>query len=176
MSLQEKEAVVEHLGGRFSEVHAAFLVDYRGCTCHQLTDLRNELRPLGATMHVIKNTLARRAVEGTNLEPLSEQLKGPTAVIWAEEDPVSPAKVLKEFGKQHEQTFQVKAGMVDGAVISVAEIERLAELPSKEVLLAQLLGLINAPARKLLQTINAPAQSLQNVLSAWKDKLEEQGK
>jgi large subunit ribosomal protein L10 len=173
MSLQEKEAIVKELGTSFSEMPAAFLVDYRGCTCHQLTSLRDQLRPLGATMHVVKNTMARKAVAGTDLESLSEQLVGPTAVIWASEDPVSPAKVLKEFHKEHEATFEIKAGVVDGAVVDSASICQLADLPSREVLLSQLLSVINAPATKLLQTINAPAQNLLNVLSAWKDKLEE---
>lgn len=173
MSLQEKEAIVNELKTSFTELPGAFLVNYRGCTCHELTSLRTKLRPLGANIHIVKNTMARRAVSGTELESLSEQLVGPTAVVWAKEDPVSPAKVLKDFSKEHEKTFEIKAGVVEGAVIDAASVTQLAELPSREVLLSQLLSLINAPATKLLQTINAPAQNMANLLSAWKDKLEE---
>ncbi len=173
MSLREKKLVVKEIGKNFSNMQAAFLVDYRGCSCEAITSLRRELREVGANIHVVKNTMARRAIKGTSFSSLSDKLVGPTAIVWAEKDPVSPAKAIKEFKKGHEKTFQIKAGVVEGKVVDEAQIEHLASLPSMEVLLSQLLSLINAPATKLLQTINAPGQNVVNLLSAWKDKMEE---
>ena len=96
----------------------------------------------------------------------------PTAIVWAKTDPVAPAKVLKDFGKDREN-FSVKGGVVDGSVVSASDVKQLADLPSKEQLLSKLLALINAPATQLLRTINAPAQQFVSLLNAWKDKLGE---
>ena len=169
----EKGKVVSDLVENFGQSQATFVVDYRGCTCRELYRLRQQLRSLGASLKVIKNTLARRAVSGTSFERVSDYLVGPTAVVWASNDAVAPAKVLKEFCKDREGKFQIKGGIVEGKVIDCAGVQELAELPSREEVLAKLLSVINAPAIQLLRTINAPASNMVGVLSAWKGKLDE---
>ncbi len=171
MNLQEKEAAVADLRARFSESSSAFLVDFKGCSCADLTGLRNDLRPAGAEFAIVKNTLAKRAVAETDVAELDGQFIGPTAVIWSKTDPVMPAKLLTKFAKDQE-TFVVKAGVVDGQVVNESEIDSLAKLPSKEELIAKLLALLNAPATRLLQTMNAPASELVRLLEAWRAEIE----
>lgn len=173
MQLQAKESLVSEYKDGINNSSAAFLVAYKGCSCAELTGLRNELRTSGAHMSIVKNTLAKLAIDGTQAEGLAESFSGPTAVIWAPEDPVSPAKVLTDFVKEKEG-FELKSALVDGQVVDSAQVEQLAKMPSKEELLAKLLSLLNAPATKLLQTINAPASEMVRLLGAWKSKLEEQ--
>jgi large subunit ribosomal protein L10 len=171
MNLQEKQDVVGELNAKFGGSMATFLVDYQGCSCEELTGLRRELEPAGAEFLVIKNTLAKRAVESTDSAELSGKFVGPTAVVWSKEDPVTPAKVLSKFAKDKE-SFEIKGGVVEGSLVGVAEIEDLASLPSKEEIQAKLLALINAPATRLLQTVNAPAGELVRLLEAWRAEIE----
>jgi large subunit ribosomal protein L10 len=170
----EKAGEVEQLAELFAKSKAAYVVNYQGTKCESLTKLRRQLRPTGAKMAIVKNTLARRAIKGTGAEKLHDIFAGPVAVIWASKDPVSPAKVITEFAKEASETFSLKSGVVDGSLVSQQEIEALAKLPSKEELTAQLLGLINAAVAKVLQTINAPSASLVRLLGAYKDKLDKQ--
>jgi large subunit ribosomal protein L10 len=169
---EQKQETVSKLNERFAAAPAAILVDYQGTSCEDLTSLRRDLRPSGAVFSVVKNTLAKRAVEGTPAEGLREIFQGPIAVVWTGEDPVSPAKILKGFAKTS-PGFKLKAGVVEGEVVDSSGIEELASLPTKEELISKLLALINAPATQLLRTINEPACSLARVLAAWKDKLEQ---
>lgn len=171
MNFQEKEQSVAEMKAQFTGAAASFLVQYQGCSCTELTQLRKDLRPSGARFAVIKNTLAKLAVADTDAAALNEAFDGPTAVVWSESDPVTPAKVLTKFAKDQE-SFAIKAGLVDGRFIDVKEIETLAQLPSREEVLAKLLALINAPATQLLQMVNAPASSLVRLLGAWQSELE----
>ncbi len=156
---------------RFKAAELSVLVGYQGITCQELTDLRKKLKPVKGSFAVVKNTLARRALAGTAGEGLQDLFFGPTAVVWSAEDPVGPAKILKEFAKGNEK-FSVKGGLLGDSVVDAKAIEALASLPSREQLLANLLALINAPATRLLQTVNAPASSLARLLGAWKSELE----
>lgn len=174
MNLQEKQNLVTDLQERFQAAEAAFVVSTVGCTCAEVTGLRRELRAGGANLAVIKNTLAERAVKGTDAEVLSSLFKGPVAVIWSKTDAVSSAKVLAKFAKSLEK-LQIKGGLVDGQLIPAAEVDALASLPSREELLAKLLSLINAPATRLLQTINAAGTQMACVINARKEQLEKQG-
>jgi large subunit ribosomal protein L10 len=174
MNSAEKAALTEEFAQAFSGAGASFLISYQGTKCAELTKLRRNLRPAGAKLKIVKNTLAKRALAGTAGEQLNDLLAGPVAVVWAAEDPVSPAKIISDFSKNVE-TFVVKGGIVDGQVVNAAAIGDLAKLPSREELLAKLLSLINAPATKLLQTVNAPSSQLVRTLDAWRGKLEEKG-
>ena len=174
MATAEKERTVEELTKNFSAAQATFVINYQGCTCVDLTKLKKDLRPTGANFAVIKNTLAKRSIKGSKVEGLSDMLSGPTAVVWADKDIVSPAKCLKAFAVDRE-SFKVKGGFVDGAVVDAKAVAMLADMPSREELFAKLLALINAPATRLLQTINAPAGNLACLLKAWENKLAEQG-
>lgn len=171
MNLQEKEQMVGELVGKFQAAELAVLVNYQGCTCEQLTALRKKLKPVGGRFAVVKNKLARRALEGTPGSSLKDLFAGPTGVVWSSEDPVAPAKIIKDFAKDNEK-FSVKAGILGEDVLDAKQVESLANLPSREELLAKLLATINAPATRLLQTINAPGTQLARVLEAWRGDLE----
>lgn len=173
MATAEKEQTVEELAKSFSSAQATFVINYQGCTCADLTKLKKNLKPVGANFAVVKNTLAKRSIKGSKVEGISDMLTGPTAVVWTDEDIVSPAKCLKTFAVDREN-FKVKGGFVDGAVVDAKAVAMLADLPSKEEIFAKLLALINAPATRLLQTINAPAGNLACLLKAWENKLAEQ--
>ncbi len=174
MERPEKEITVSTLNANFSQSSAAFLFNHQGCTCEELTGLRRKLRPTGAKLAVVKNSLARRAIADTDSAALVELFTGPTAVIWSGKDPVTPAKVLTDFAKTKE-ALQIKGGILDGSAVQAKDIEALAKLPSKEELLSKLLALINAPAVQLLRTINAPSSSLVRLLGAWKGEIEKKG-
>jgi len=171
MNLQQKEQAVAELSTRFASSAAVFLVDYQGCTCEQLTGLRKQLRPGGADLAIIKNTLAKIAAKDTDASALESYFQGPTAIVWSAEDAVGPAKVLAKFAKDQEK-FNLKAGLVDGQVVDSSGIESLASLPSREELFSKLLATINAPATRLVQTINAPAAQVARLMGAWKSELE----
>jgi large subunit ribosomal protein L10 len=136
--------------------------------------LRRSLRPLSAKVEVVKNTLAERATKGTQAEGLQEFFIGSTAIIWADGDPIQPAKVLKKFADDNDK-FVLKAAYVDGQVVGAEGVETLASMPSKDELYSMLLALINEPATQLLRMMNAPASSLVRVIAAWRDKMEGEG-
>jgi len=171
MATIEKDLQIQELAGKAGASSAVFLIGYKGCKCSELTSLRRKLDKIGSQFEVVKNTLAKRAIKESNIESLSEHFVGQTAVVWTEKDAVASAKALTEFAKDVE-SFKLKAGVVDGSVVDVKQIEALAKMPSREQILAQLLSLINAPAQRLLQTINAPASSLVRLLGAWKGEVE----
>lgn len=174
MNAQEKEQTISELGERFARANAAYVVGFEGCSCADLTGLRRELRGSGARFAVVKNTLARRAVATTTAAGLSEHFRGAVGVVWSDEDPVTPAKVLTNFAKAQEKLV-IKAGVVDGAVVDASGVENIASMPSKEELLSKLLALINAPATRLLQTIQAPGSQLVRLLEAWRVEVKKRG-
>lgn len=176
MLASEKEQTVTELAGLFGKAGAAYVLSYQGCTCEQLTAFRKDLRSTGASFAVVKNTLAKRAIKncdktGLDNETYLKAFKGPVAVVWSDEDVVSPAKIISKHVKGVEK-LSIKAGYVDGQVVGPNDVEALASLPSKEELIAKLLGLINAPATRLLQTMNAPATQLTRTIDAWRAELE----
>ena len=174
MNLQEKENVVAQLSETIKGCSAAFLVDYKGCDTASLTRLRKELRPEGGRIEIVKNTLLKRAIAGTPADAFGPYLEGPTALIWSDVDPVSPAKAIAKFKKTN-VNFEVKAGYVEGNVVDANGVEQLASLPSKEELYATLLALINAPAQQLLRMVNAPAATLVRLVEAWRVEIEKKG-
>lgn len=177
MNLEQKKISIAELGENLRNSQAAFLADYRGITCHALTEMRRKLKSSGGSVQVVKNTLMKRVLlEHDGLaDKLAVHLKGPTLVVWAKSDPVTPAKVLTDFAKENEK-FVLKAGILDGVVMQRAEIEALSKLPSKKELQAKLLSLINAVATKVVCVVNAPASSLVRVLEAWRVELEKNQK
>ena len=166
---QNKEAIVAEFAEKLKEAKAAFLADYRGLDVDQANDLRNKLRDAGVEYRVIKNTLLRLAAKGTDAECLDEYLSGPTAIALACEDPVAPAKALVEFAKKND-VFELKAGVLDGKLLAVSDITALAELPSREELLATMLGSMSAPATNFVGVLAAVPRSFVQVLAAIKDQ------
>lgn len=171
MNKDNKEQLVSELAERLASAKAAFLADYRGLNVEQVNKLRNELRAAGVEYRVVKNTLLRLASKGTSTECLDPFLAGPTAIAIAGQDPVAPAKILNEFAKANAK-FELKGGALEGKALSVEDIKALAELPSREQLLARMLGSISAPATNFVGVLAAIPRSLVQVLAAIQDKKE----
>ncbi|HHT48216.1 MAG TPA: 50S ribosomal protein L10 [Firmicutes bacterium] len=169
MARPEKEAVVKEVHEKLTRSQAVVLVDFRGLTVQEATELRKKLREAGVEFRVIKNTLIRFAAEKADLSDLSVYLEGPTAIAFGYDDPVSPAKILSEFAKDHKK-LELKGGVLEGKVIDQAMVTALAELPSREVLLGQLVGLFQAPIRNLANVLSAPLRNTVYVLEAIRQK------
>lgn len=156
MRRAEKVEVVEAVQQDFQRATVAVLAEYRGLTAGELDRLRKEVRQADGRCRVTKNTLARRAVGGSRFEPLMAQLRGPTAVVLGFRDPVTIAKLAVKLADELPK-LEIKCAVLDGKVLPPPEVKALATLPSREVVLAQLLGLLQAPASQLLRTLNEPA-------------------
>lgn len=169
MNREQKAAEVEGLKQRFSHAQAVFLANYKGLTVANVTDLRSKLRAKSAGMKVLKNRLARIAVKGTPHEILSASFKETVALITATGDPTSAAKVLKGFAKDNEK-LEIKSGYLDGKIISVQEVNALADMPSREQLIAKMLGSLNAPATNLVSVLIQIPRQWARVLAAVRDQ------
>ena len=152
--LEQKKAVVVELVEKLKAAQAGILVDYRGLTVEEDTKLRAKLREAGVEYKVVKNTLTRFAIKELGYDELDEQLNGPTSLAISSEDPVAPAKIISDFAKTNEN-LTIKAGFLDGKVISLDEIKTLASTPSKEVLIAKIMGSLNSPISALPRTLQA---------------------
>ena len=169
--LSEKQAIVAELTEKLQNAASGVLVDYKGITVAEDTALRAEMRKNGVEYAVVKNTLTRFAVKNAGLEELSSVLEGTTSLAVSATDPAAPAKVVCDFAKKmNGAKFTVKAGFVDGKVISVDEIKALAELPSKEVLLSMLLSAMQGPVRGLAVSLDATISGLARALQAVADQ------
>ncbi|MDQ5984022.1 MAG: 50S ribosomal protein L10 [Eubacteriales bacterium SKADARSKE-1] len=167
--LEQKKVLVSDLSEKLKGSCAGVFVDYKGISVADDTKLRKELREAGVEYSVIKNTMLLRASEQAGLEGLDSILKGTTAVAISKDDYVSAAKILAKFSKDN-KFFKTKAGFVDGRVIGALDVEELAKLPSKEVLLAQVLGTMNAPIAGLATVLNGTIRGLAIALSAIAEK------
>ena len=170
LSLEDKKAVVERVSNVLSDAQTAIVAEYRGMTVEKMTSLRREAREAGVYFQVVKNTLARRAVKGSDFECLDENFLGPFALA-ASEDPVAAAKVLSKFEKAND-AFSIKVGAMSGNLLSLEEINALAKLPGREELLATLLGTMQAPITKFVQTLNEIPSKFVRTLSAVRDAKE----
>ena len=164
VSKAKKVEQVEKLGGELKNVSSVIVATYSKLTVAQDFELRKVLRPTGAKYRVVKNTLAERASKGTKVEPALRNLQGVTSIAYTEGDPVALAKALSKYAKDNPE-FTFKAGVVEGRVISVKEIESLATMPSKEEIYAKLLFMLNAPAQRLATAIGAVGRNLAVVVN-----------
>lgn len=156
-NLENKKKIVAEIAEKLKASKATILVDYRGLDVAAITELRKRLREAGVEFKVYKNTLIRRATQETDLTVLDEHLVGPTAIAFSKEDVVAPAKVLSKFAKENE-ALEIKTGIIEGNVVSLDEIKKLAELPSREGLLAMLLSVLQAPVRNFALAVKAVAE------------------
>ncbi len=152
--LENKKAIVEQLKTRMQNAQAGVFADYRGLNVAQDTELRVKLREAGVEYTVVKNNLTRFAAKEIGFDALDETLYGPTALATSDTDVIAPAKVLVDFAKENE-ALEIKAGFIDGKVVSVDEIKMYAAIPSKEVLISKMLGSLQSPISALARTLQA---------------------
>jgi large subunit ribosomal protein L10 len=174
-SKQQKQKDLEALTEQFKNAKAAMLVGFQGMTVAKDQELRNQLREAGVSYEVVKNTLARKASEGTALELAKDQFKGVTAVALSSGDPVNLSKAIAKFSKANPDIFTFKAGVVEGRVVALREVEAIASLPSREELIAKVMFLINAQAQRLATLAGAFARNLAIVTEQVRAQKEAQG-
>ncbi len=164
----DKVVIVEDLQQKLNGSPFLFVADYTGLTVSRFSDLRNRLADVGARCHVVKNTFLKRAAKEAGYPELGE-LRGQNAIVIGDKDVAAAAKVLKTFTAEFKKP-SVRTGVVDRMVVTTEQIDAIADLPSREVLLATLLGVLQAPASKLVRTLNEPASALARVLQAKADQ------
>ena len=171
MNKQQRQNAVETLSHKIAESTAGFVINYQGLNVESTNDLRRQVRKAGSELKVVKNTLLRRAAQKTDFETLSKNFVGPTAVVFVKNNPVPVVKVLNKFIKDNPAVpLQIKAGVLNKKLLSVQEIDMLANLPSREVLLAQLVGVLSAPARSLVTALSEVPRKFLRVLNALAEK------
>ena len=159
-----KQKDLEALTEQFKNAKAAMLVGFKGMTVPKDQELRNQLREAGVTYEVVKNTLARKAAVGTDLEKATDKFKGVTAVALSQEDPVNLSKAIAKFAKANPEIFSFKAGVVEGKVVALKDVEAIASLPSKEELISKVMFLINCQAQRLVTVLSAVPRNLAIVI------------
>ena len=170
LTLQQKQETVTQVSAQLAKAQAVIVAEYRGLGVGAMTGLRAKARGAGVHVRVLKNTLARRAVQGTQFEKLSEQLSGPLVYGFAQ-DPVAGAKVLADFAKDNER-FVIKGGAMSNALLSAKDVKVLATMPAREELLAKLAGTLQAPIVKLARTLNEIPGKFVRTLAAVRDAKE----
>lgn len=171
MLRKQKEKIINDIRDRAHGANLVILSTFTGLNVEKITKLRKSLRGVESSYRVVKNTLINKAVKDTELESLGKLFTGSSAVIFAKGDPSRPCKVLKEFKKENDQ-LEIKGGMFEGRILSGKDIEGLADLPSREVLLAKLLFVLKSPHQRLVTVMSGVSQKLVQVLEAIKQKKE----
>ena len=155
-AIAKKAEIVKQTTDMLNAAQSAIVVDYRGLTVAEVTDLRKQLRDAGIQMSVIKNKILDRAVEGTDYEYLRSTFVGPTAVAFSDEDPIAPAKILKKFDDDHD-ALEIKGGFIEKSVKTLDEINEYANMPGREELLSMLASALQDPMRKIARAVKAIA-------------------
>ncbi|MEG1515514.1 MAG: 50S ribosomal protein L10 [Clostridia bacterium] len=164
-NFENKKLVVADIKARFEQAQSVVLLDYRGLTVAEDTELRSQCRAAGVEYAVLKNTMIELAVQQLGITGLEGYLKGPTAVAFGMTDAVAPAKVLTDYIKKSKKT-QIKCGVVDGQTLDAAGVQVLSELPPKEVLIAKMMGSLNAPITNFVGVLSATLRSLVYAIDA----------
>lgn len=168
---KRKELLVKELTEQLGQAKGAVLTDFQGIGVNRLTDLRRQLGSSGVEFKVVKNTLAKRASEELGLDDLHSYLEGPTAIAYSLEDPVAPAKAIADFIKAN-RILKIKAGLVEGKVIPQDGVQALADLPAREVLIAQVVGAMAAPLSGFVNVLQGPIRKLGYALEAIRQQQE----
>ncbi len=169
---EQKAEQVDLLTEKLKKAKVAVLTDYRGLTVSQMQELRGKLRGGDVEYRVIKNTLARRAAQAAGHPALESELKGPVAIAFGYEDLGVPSKLINDYVKTTRLKLDIVGGLVEGRVFSPDQMKQLADLPSREALIAQLMGTLQSPVSQLVGIMETPLQQLLGVLEAYKNKLE----
>tara|TARA_R110001606_G_scaffold393472_1_gene563439 strand:- start:12778 stop:13305 length:528 start_codon:yes stop_codon:yes gene_type:complete len=173
LNLEDKRAIVVSVNAIAAEALSAVVADYRGLSVAEMTDLRKKARETGVYLKVVRNTLAKRAVAGTDYECLNDALVGPTVLAFSQEDPGAAARLIKDFAKEHD-ALEVKALAVGGVVYDAKDIDVLAKLPTRDEALAQLLSVMQAPVAKFVRTLNEVPGKFVRTVAAVKDKKQQE--
>ena len=169
---EQKAEQVEVLVDKLRRAKVAVLTDYRGLTVSQIQDLRGKLRAGDVEYRVVKNTLARRAAEAAGIPALQAELEGPVAIAFGYDDLSLPSKLINEWVRATRLKLDVKGGLVEGRVFTPDQVRQLADLASRESLIAQLMGTLQSPVAQLVGIMQTPLQQLLGVLDAYKTKME----
>ncbi|NJD09922.1 MAG: 50S ribosomal protein L10 [Gemmatimonadetes bacterium] len=173
MKVQDKQQIVTDLAGKLGGASAFYLTDFTGLSVKKITDLRARLRNAGVECIVVKNTLAERALAGLELPDIGQFFKGPTALVIGRNDAIAAAKVLSDFAREHDNKPTVKAGIVERRAVGPQEVTRLATLPPREQLLAELAGALEAPLAQLAYVLQARLYEFAGLLDALRTSREE---
>ena len=169
MNKEEKKEAIDKLHEKFARAKTAVITGYSGINVEQITELRSKLRKAQVEYRVVKNTLARKAAEGTGLEPLKDHFIGPVGIALGYDDVVAPAKVLYDFNKTQAK-LELRIGVLDGKLLKQADIKALASLPSLNALRGMIVGLLQAPASRIVGVLAAPGGQIARVMKAKADK------
>ncbi len=169
LRLEDKKALVAEVNVVAANAFSALVAEYRGLTVSQMTELRKQARESAVYLRVVKNTLARRAIEGTEFECLGEILSGPLLLAFSQEDPGAAARVVKKFARENDKLVTVGLA-ISGNLLPAADLDRLASLPNLEQALGMLAGVIQAPITKLVRTLAEPHTKLVRTLAAVRDQ------
>ena len=172
IGLKEKQAIIAEVNETASQALSAVMADYRGVSVDGMTSLRKQAREAGVQVRVIRNTLARRAFEGTEFGCMNEALAGPNILAFSLEDPGAGARVFKDFAKENEE-FEIKALSVGGKLLPANQIDALAKLPTRDQALAMLMAVMQAPITKLTRTLNDVPGKVTRVMAAVRDQKQE---
>lgn len=168
LTREQKLAQSEQLREAFAEVHTVFLLDNTGLNVNEVNELRSKVRKSNGTYKVVKNSVMRLALDGTDMKGLSDHLVGPKAVAWTADDPVALAKVLKDFVKNH-PALVFRQAFLEGHIIESEDAEKIADMPSRDELISRLLYLLQSPIRRLAVALNGPIQNLASVVGQIAD-------
>jgi large subunit ribosomal protein L10 len=171
LNLEQKKAIVAEVADVASGALSAVAAEYRGLTVDEMTELRVQARNNGVYLRVVKNTLARRAVEGTDFECMQEGMTGPLVLAFSQEDPGAAARVIKDFAKDHDK-LDVKLVSIGGKLLAASELETLAKMPTYEQAISMLMGTMKAPIQKFVTTLNEVPGKLVRTVAAIRDAKE----
>jgi large subunit ribosomal protein L10 len=168
LSLDEKKAVVAEVAEVASQAHSAVAAEYRGLSVGEMTELRTKARQDGVYLRVVKNTLARRAVSGTDFECMQDGLTGPLVLAFSQEDPGAAARLVKDFAKAHDKLVP-RLVSIGGQLLGPGDLERLASIPTRDQAISMLMALMKAPVEKLARTLNEVPGKLVRTVAAVRD-------
>jgi large subunit ribosomal protein L10 len=172
VSLEDKKAIVASVSEVASSAHSAVAAEYRGLTVAEMTNLRNKAREAGVYVRVVRNTLARRAVQGTEFECMSDGFVGPLVLAFAQEEPGSSARVMGDFAKTNDK-LKIRLVSYGGKLLDPSELDVLAKMPTRDEALAQLISVMQAPTAKFVRTFAEPHAKFVRTVAAYRDKLQE---
>lgn len=169
LNLEDKKSIVAEVSTIAASAHSAIAAEYRGLSVDEMTDLRARARNEGVYLRVVKNSLTKRAVEGTEFECMRDSLMGPLLMAFSQEDPGAAARLIKGFSKEHDKLI-AKVIAIGGEVLPIEQLDRLAKLPNRDQAIAMFMAVMKAPIEKFVRTLNEPHAKLVRTVAAIRDQ------